>query len=128
MQIILAKHMLNKRFAPRVQNIQHKVSMSGSHCSRVIGIGFAAVNSIAELRGAHRLQAALLHIRCSLWSDVVHVTNCHMHTMQMEIMHYNNSAVEVGEVICKRAKDLQAAAVVMARCAAALSLLQSAGR
>lgn len=39
--------------------------------------------------------------------------------MQMEIVHYNKGANAVGELICKRAEDLPAAAVVMARCAIA---------
>lgn len=44
-----------------------------------------------------------------------------MYMVQMEIVHYNKGAVEVGEVICDRAKDLQVTAVVMARCAASVS-------
>ena len=47
-----------------------------------------------------------------------------MRTMQMEIVHYNKSTAEVGEVICERANDLQADAVVMARYTASLLLLR----
>ena len=47
--------------------------------------------------------------------------------MQMEIVHYNKGAVEVGEAICDRAKALPAAAVVMARCATVCCLLACLG-
>jgi hypothetical protein len=103
-----------RRFAPHLKNVDHKVVL-------IAGVYIAAASSDMV-----QLCVIILHDTFSREAlrDAHHVLDVdakkgHVCMPQMEVVHYNKGANAVGELICDHAKDLLAAAVVLARCAVA---------
>jgi hypothetical protein len=108
LQVEHAKQFINEKFVPRLRGAAHKVLLCCAPHHTCLTIWL-----LPTCRHCRRIQAGC-HRRCNVQPDIAMRRQPHVHA-QVEIVHFQTDAESVGEVLCARAKDLNAVALVMAR-------------